>query len=205
MLGGVLPVPWGTSQPPRRGGLPTIQVADALPKALPALPAAPIAAPAVESDEAEAESEGLLAADPVVTAPEHTPPPKKTASQSVLNMLDLLSERKAAKKDVAAADHIENTGKAGKLHGKTKGRGKGRGKANVVPDIGPPDRTVKAGVTKKHPAKGKAKGKAVAKAESKGTKKKELVLGCSKCRWAKIGCGRCRDSGFTGFRWTSGI
>ena len=48
--------------------------------------------------------------------------------------------------------------------------------------------------------KGKAKATAKAKAKSKYSSSGKLILGCSKCRGLKKGCGNCRDPNFNGKR-----
>ena len=46
----------------------------------------------------------------------------------------------------------------------------------------------------------KGKAKATAKAKSKYSSSGKLILGCSKCRGLKKGCGNCRDPNFNGKR-----
>ena len=81
------------------------------------------------------------------------------------------------------------------------------GKPNATPTPVKEKAPAKA-VAAPPPAKGKApgKGKALAKAAAPikaadADAGAPLVLGCSKCRYGKLGCGQCRDPAYNGGRW----
>ena len=85
----------------------------------------------------------------------------------------------------AAASMQKGNGKGkGMSKGSKKGKGKGKDKKGKA--------TAKA--------MPKAKAKAKAKSKSKGEVATKLVLGCSKCRWARNGCGTCKLPSFMGRR-----
>ena len=172
---------------------------------------------------------GSLGAAALVLPPPPTVPSASSSggvAAAVTDILDAIEGRKldAGKAKAAASGATAATHK-GEGKGKAKGKAaKAKAKAMAPPEAPPakakavaPPAKAKAALPAKAkavapPALAKAEAppaKAMAEAKAKGAPKAkakaaaalELVLGCSKCRFQKTGCGQCRNPGFGGLRW----
>ena len=131
---------------------------------------------------------------------------KPSAVEAIDDLVDAFLERRkgkaVAKKD-AVAEEVGGGDATPKMHEKAKSKANAKAAALHKASVISPGKVAKVISPPCKPKHGEAKHVSPPCKKATEKSKKDLIVGCAKCRWSVSGCAQCKNPAFTGYRWNT--
>ena len=132
------------------------------------------------------------------------PPVKPSAVGTIDDLVDAFIARRkdkaVAKKETVAVE-VGGDDATPTMNEKAKSKAKAKAAALHKANVISPGKVAKLISPPCKPKHGEAKHVSPPCKKATEKSKKDLIVGCAKCRWSVSGCAQCKNRAFTGYRW----